>query len=265
MSEEKKNFQQLEKEKHQQIIKLVTHSFFKELVNYGVTETDIINVSTQLLDHVLKRKPLNNNNGYYDRDFSISQIVDLWQREKKIHLKDVHIEPLKEQEIPQVCQWLEQREISQTFIRFFPKDEKKLLEYLLKTPSRNYFAVKYLEKHLVGIIGAEKIDEENKKLEMKKFIGASEFRNRGIGKLSTFLFLYYAFEILDFQKIYIYSLDTNIKNINLNSKFGFELEGILYSEVIVDGKPRDVLRMGLLREKWRSLFATPQMEAAQKR
>lgn len=253
MTETQKELQKIEKEKHRQIIKLVTHSFYKELVNYGVDQSDIINVSTQLLDHVLQKKPINNNGTYRD-DFNISKITNRWQVEKKIILGDVHIEPLKAQNVPTICEWLKQHEISQTFIRFFPQEKTKLEQYLLARPDRQYFSVKYLGEHFVGIIGGENIDEQNKKLEMKKFIGASEFRNKGIGKLSTFLFLYYVFEILNFHKIYIHSLDTNIKNINLNSKFGFELEGILYSEVLIDGKAHDVLRMSLLRDKWKSLF-----------
>ncbi len=255
MDQENHTNEELEKIKLKQILKLVTHSFYKELVNYGVDAHDIINVSTQLLDHVLQKNVPENNNGSYQGDFKIGDIKDLWRKEKKLVLKDVHIEPLHDDEtVETICHWLKQREVSQTFIRFFPKEKNQLHEYLLDNPTRKYFAVRYLKKNLVGIIGAENLDKENKKLEMKKFIGASDFRNRGIGKLSTFLFLYYVFEIMDFNKIYIHSLDTNIKNINLNSKFGFELEGILYSEVFLNGKPRDVLRMGLLKSKWHSLF-----------
>ncbi len=247
--------EELEKIKLKQILKLVTHSFYKELVNYGVEANDIISVSTQLLDHVLQKNPPENNNGSYQGDFKIGDIQDYWSEKKQLILKDVHIEPLSDEEsVETVCHWLKQREISQTFIRFFPKEKVKLYDYLINNATRKYFSVKYLQTHFVGIIGAENIDKTNKKLEMKKFIGASDFRNRGIGKLSTFLFLYYVFEILDFNKIYIHSLDTNIKNINLNSKFGFELEGILYSEVLLNGKPRDVLRMGLLKPKWQTLF-----------
>ncbi len=256
MTQENPTNAELEKLKLRQILKLVTHSFYKELVNYGVEATDIINVSTQLLDHVLKKEAPENNNGNYSGNFKITDIQDRWDSERKIILKDVHIEPLHDGSmIETVSRWLKEREVSQTFIRFFPKEIGPLHDYLLKDPTRNYFAVKYLRKHVVGIIGAENIDNINKKLEMKKFIGASEFRNRGIGKFSTFLFLYYVFNRLDFNKIYIHSLDTNIKNINLNSKFGFELEGILYSEVLLDGEPRDVLRMGLLKNKWQSLFS----------
>ena len=104
------------------------------------------------------------------------------------------------------------------------------------------------------MIGAENIDDISKKLEMKKFIGARGYQGKGIGKIATFLFLYYVFLIRGFNKVYIHSLDTNIKNINLNSKFGFELEGILYSDVNVEDNFKDVLRMGLLKSDWDDIF-----------
>ena len=49
-------------------------------------------------------------------------------------------------------------------------------------------------------------------------------------------------------------MDTNIKNININSHFGFNLEGLLYNEVSVDDVFHDVIRMGLLKKKWKQLF-----------
>jgi RimJ/RimL family protein N-acetyltransferase len=93
---------------------------------------------------------------------------------------------------------------------------------------------------------------------MKKFVGEEQYRSKGIGKMATFLFLYYSFRILNFNKVYLHSLDTNINNINLNSKFGFELEGILYKEVFLHNAHRDVLRMGLLRDKWAAIFSEEQ-------
>jgi len=95
---------------------------------------------------------------------------------------------------------------------------------------------------------------------MKKLIGAAEFRQKGIGKRATFLFLYYAFETLKYNKVYIHSLDTNLNNINLNNKFGFNLEGILYKEVLLSGKYRDVMRMGLLRDTWLAIFSDAEVK-----
>jgi len=89
---------------------------------------------------------------------------------------------------------------------------------------------------------------------MKKFIGEKKYRGKGIGKSATFLFLYYVFNVLKYNKVFIHSMDTNIKNVNLNSHFGFSLEGLLYKEVAVGGVFHDVIRMGLLGKKWQQLF-----------
>jgi RimJ/RimL family protein N-acetyltransferase len=90
---------------------------------------------------------------------------------------------------------------------------------------------------------------------MKKLVGDGRFQGRGIGKTATFLFLYYAFVVKDYDKVFIHSGDANIRNIILNSKFGFELEGIFFSDVVMGTRKRDVIRMGLLKPRWLEIFS----------
>jgi len=245
----------IDKVKHNQILKLVTSSFYKELVNYGVNDSDIVTVSVNLLDYVTKKKgPSENGAENYSKVMAFSDIKDAWADKRELSLKNVAIAPLRVEDIAVVKSWLDFPEINQTFIRFFPKDEAGLTEYLIEDAEKAYFRIGYEDKDIVGIIGAENMNGNSLKLEMKKLVGCREQRGKGIGKLATFLFLYYTFEILKYNKVYIHSLDTNIKNINLNSKFGFELEGILFAEVRVDDSFRDVLRMSLIREIWEDIF-----------
>ena len=93
------------------------------------------------------------------------------------------------------------------------------------------------------------------KLEMKKMVGESGLQGKGIGKRATFGFLYYAFMIRNLNKVYIHSPDINIRNINLNSRFGFELEGLFLHDVVVGDKCHDVLRMALFKPLWLQIFA----------
>ena len=74
---------------------------------------------------------------------------------------------------------------------------------------------------------------------------------KGIGKRATFLFLYHVFRIRQFEKVYVHSMDTNIRNLNLNGKFGFELEGVFLQDILLKEQRRDVVRMALVRP-WRS-------------
>ena len=51
------------------------------------------------------------------------------------------------------------------------------------------------------------------------------------------------------------SRDINIRNINLNSRFGFELEGVFLDEIKVGDKRQDVVRMALFKPLWLQIFS----------
>jgi len=135
----------------------------------------------------------------------------------------------------------------------FPEKQSELRNYFADR-TREYFGVHY-DDQLVGIVGGENIDLRAGKLEMKKLVGESGLQGKGIGKRATFGFLYYAFMIRNLNKVYIHSPDINIRNINLNSRFGFELEGVFLNDIIVGDKHQDVLRMALFKPLWLQIFA----------
>ena len=124
----------------------------------------------------------------------------------------------------------------------------------VQEPGREYLAI-FHEGHFSGIIGAENLDAVSGKLEMRKLVGDSAMHGQGIGKRATFLFLYHVFVTRKFRKVYLHSLDINIRNLNLNGKFGFELEGVFLEDAVVDGHHRDVVRMALSAPVWLELFA----------
>lgn len=246
-------FNDIDKEKQKQILRLVTNSFYRELIKYGIDKSDLINISVNLLDYVTKKETVSNENSLYNKIFKLEDIRNEWQIKKEIGFNGISITPLIPEHITVVSSWLDSDEVKDTFITLFPHEQKSLEEYLLKKQDRQYFSIVDNNK-IVGIIGADRINPAAKSVEMKKLIGALDSQGKGIGKKATFIFLYYIFNILDYNKVYIHSVDTNIKNINLNAKFGFELEGILYQEVYLNNKYRDVLRMGLLKQTWSMIF-----------
>lgn len=236
-----------------QMLKIITKGFYKELINYGIHEKHIITISTYLLDYLTKEKILRKNNEYYNLLFSIKDIKDEWNTDKRLKLQDVSISPLMPEMYAQVAAWLKNPALKYSFIPLFPESESGLKQHF-EHPNRQYFSI-FFYNEPVGVIGADNIDGDSRKLEMKKFIGNTGLQGKGIGKLATFLFLYYSFCILKFDKIYIHSSDTNIRNINLNSKFGFDLEGMFFEDVYIKNEKRDVVRMGLLKSRWMEIFS----------
>jgi len=244
---------QIREIQHQHMLKLISKGFYRELMNYGVSNQDIITVSTHLLDHLIPGSAtIEKDIEYYNRFLTQKNIKDEWLSSRRLIIDYVSLSPLRSELYSTVAAWLDNSAIKYSFITQFPDKENTLREYF-EHRTRSYFTIYYEDKP-VGLIGADHVDENSRKVEMRKFIADKDMQGMGIGKLATFLFLYYVFVHLKFNKVYIYSGNTNIRNINLNSKFGFELEGVLIEETSYGDRMRDVVRMGLLRSRWEEIF-----------
>jgi len=235
------------------MLKLVTKGFYNELVKYGVGQPDILTIASHLLDQVIRQEKGPGEPGqYYSRYFTVKSVVDEWSQARRLILERVRMEPLGSALIPLVAGWLADSATRDSFVGAFP-DSVADLERYFADPSRFYLIVFYGDDPVV-IVGAENIDEAAGRLEMRKLVGRSDLRGKGIGKRATFAFLYHVFMIRGFEKVYVHSTDINIRNLNLNSQFGFELEGIFMQEIPGQRGRQDVVRMGLLRSNWLRIF-----------
>jgi RimJ/RimL family protein N-acetyltransferase len=242
------------KKQRDQMLKLVAKSFYNELTNYGVSENEIINMASHLLDNLLAKesKPAEGVE-YYNGIFTLASVKDEWAERKQLAVQHVTLRPLQPPEISKVSTWLKVPAVRESFVQEFPEKQSELRNYFAD-PTREYFGIHY-DDQLVGIVGGENIDLAAGKLEMKKLVGESGLQGKGIGKRATFGFLYHTFMIRNLTKVYIHSPDVNIRNINLNSRFGFELEGVFLNDIIVGDKHQDVLRMALFKSLWLQIFS----------
>ena len=142
--------------------------------------------------------------------------------------------------------------------KWFKDDNNKL--FLLSTISKdsqeidqllagknNVFAIITLQnKSPIGLLALLDIDRENSKAEMRKMIGEVKHRGKGYAKEATGVWLRFCTEFLDLNKIYINTIETNVKNVALNRQLGLHLEGLLKKECRIDNIEHDVLRMAFL-------------------
>ena len=203
--------------------------------------------------HALDQKKPGAGVQYYNQIFTLAAVKDEWKERKQLAVQHVILRPLQAPVIAKVVAWLRNPAVRESFVPAFPQMESELREYFAH-PSRDYFGIYYNEQP-VGIVGGENLDPVAAKLEMKKLVGESGLQGKGIGKRATFGFLYYAFLILDLNKVYIHSRDINIHNLNLNSRFGFELEGIFFEDIKVGDKRQDIVRMALFKSLWLQVFS----------
>jgi RimJ/RimL family protein N-acetyltransferase len=237
-----------------QMLKLVTKGFFNELVNYGVRKEEIVRVASHLLDNLLVQQDRPPGDAPAPaKALTIDSVSDEWRTHRRLTIEHITLRPLDRSIMPRVARWLQVPAVREGFVSAFPDTEAALAAYF-ERPSQEYFGI-YHQDAPVGIIGGENIDLASGKLEMRKLVGEPDLQGKGIGKRATFGFLYYAFMILGLHKVYIHSRDINVRNINLNSGFGFELEGVFLEDLRVGDRRRDVIRMALLKPLWTVRFA----------
>jgi RimJ/RimL family protein N-acetyltransferase len=242
------------KKQREQMLKLVSKGFYNELINYGVGKSEVLRVASHLLDNLLaqEKKPAQGVE-YYKGIFTLASVKNEWLERKQLVIQHVTLRPLQLPVVSKVAAWLKVPAIRESFVPAFPENESELQKYFTH-PTREYFGVYYNDQP-VGIVGGENIDVTAGKLEMKKLVGEPGLQGKGIGKRATFGFLYYTFMIRNLNKVYLHSRDINIRNINLNSRFGFELEGVFLDDIMVGDKHQDVLRMALFKSLWLQIFS----------
>lgn len=242
------------RQQQEQMLRLVAKGFYNELVKYGVSGAEVLTVAGHLLDNLNEKvSPDGPQRDYYNRYFRIRDVREERGSGQRLSLQQVSISPLELCHIPQIANWLRVPAIRDNFYPPYPGSVADLTQYF-QSSTREYFSIQCGQED-VGIIGAEQIDNAAAKLEMRKLVGDPRMQGKGIGKRATMLFLYHVFVIRKFTKVFVHSLDINVRNLNLNAKFGFELEGTLFGDALVQNARRDVVRMGLTAGTWLSLFA----------
>ncbi len=220
------------KKQRDQMLKLVAKGFYNELTNYGVRKDEIVWVASHLLGNLLaqEKKPAEGVE-YYNGVFTLASVRDEWAICRQLAVDYVTLRPLQVPDVNKVIVWLKVPVVRESFVPRFPENERELRKYFTH-PTREYLGI-YYNDQLVGIVGGENIDEAAGKLEMKKLVGESGLHGKG----------------------YIHSRDINMRNINLNSRFGFELEGVFLDDINVGDKHQDVVRMALFKSVWLQIFS----------
>jgi RimJ/RimL family protein N-acetyltransferase len=246
----------VERRQQEQLLKLVTKGFYNELVNYGVPKADIVTIASHLLGHMSQQEAAPaKQDRFYSRVFGLDSIEDRWTEARRLGIDhSVVLRPIDDALPAVIDEWLAEPKVRNSFVTPYPTTLEGLRAHLA-SPTCHYFCIEY-EGEPVGIIGAENLDEHSRRLEMRKLVGRRELQGMGIGTRATFAFLYYAFQILGFEKVYIYSTDVNVRNLNINAQFGFTLEGVFFQELQGEQGRLDIVRMGLLRSHWQAIFGS---------
>jgi RimJ/RimL family protein N-acetyltransferase len=224
-------------------IESVARGFFREAERYGFDQADYLRFMSSLLDlaneELTRRLPGRPSvTGKAPATASAIGAPDISDDRVAIRAFD------RAQDLAVLRRWVAEPQGRQ-FLLARTLARPLALEEMIDDPTSVVGMITLADGVASGAMAVLDVNREQRKAELRKLIGEPGMRGQGYGKAATRLWLRYGLETLNLHKIYLSTLDTNLRNIRLNEHLGFKLEGILHDEVLIDGEYHDVLRMAI--------------------
>jgi len=224
-------------------IEVIARSLFKEGQQYGFQQVDYLRLVGHLLD-LSGREAERQRKPEVEADFrqlTLTPRLPLSGNEIRIRECDAA------QDRKLLARWLED-----THGKFFLLSSitaKTIdIDQVLGSGQNILGVITLTDSTPIGMMAFLDFDRRQQKAELRKLIGEQQYRGRGLARQATTLWIHYGLRGLGLKKIYLNTIQTNIRNIRLNEALGFRVEGILRKEFFIDGAHHDVLRMALIDE-----------------
>lgn len=231
----------MKKEISDETIKTIAASFLKQARKYGFTLNDYLKFTNYLLDEAMQSFSVSTKNEQNQVYFQKSSNKLPLETERLI------IRQTSRKDLPLINLWLEDKE-GRFFLLSRLDNQNQTIEEIFEDDSNLLGTICLKDKTPIGVIAYLNIDEYHRKAELRKMIGVTKERGKGYGNEATKAWLEYGLFTLNLEKIYLTTINTDIKNIRINEALGFRVEGLLRNELKIDGEYYDVLQMSLLKE-----------------
>jgi RimJ/RimL family protein N-acetyltransferase len=212
----------------------------KELKQLNLSSKDYVNIANAILDLALNNKRFEALDG--------ADYIKNTKTEFPVQYEEIIIEKFD----PKLHRKLLKEWTSNEFGREFLLsgiDNIEMDPDVLIREKNNIFGIIQTKDRLpIGVMGYLHFDKLNNKAELRKLIGNRDYTGKGLGKMATKAWILYGLNNLKIRKIYIYTFDTNLRNLRINRELGFNLEGIFKAENLYNGTVRDVIRMTLIAD-----------------
>lgn len=223
-------------------VEVISKSIIKEANEIGFQRGDYIKLANLILDSAIGSNPNGKENSDHNKLGYVSS------KKVKLPLTGEHIFVRafdKKNDSALLKNWLED-EVGRYFILTRATSRVYDVQRLIEDERQVLGIITLKDKTPIGLLAFLDYDKQQNKAELRKLIGDPNHRAKGLGKEATKLWIQYGISKLGLTKIYLNTLQTNVRNIRLNEELGFKVEGILRKECLIDGKYHDLLRMGLI-------------------
>ena len=226
-------------------IQALARSIYKEDSSYGFGQLDIIRLVNELMDScsTLEQNTVAHHTGS-------ERLIDLVGKSTSLPLFGERLKIRafgSKSDMDILKAWLPDK-YGRYFVLSSTSAQSVSLDELVGGARNHLGMITTPEGKPIGALAYLNHDVDQRRAELRKLIGDPEFRGMGIAEEATRLWVHYGFETLGLEKIYVSTLQTHIGNIKLNEKIGFQVEGLLRDEVLIEGRRCDILRMGICKD-----------------
>ena len=223
-------------------LETLAKSIYDESAQMGFKSGDYVKLMNHILGMTISNSNENSNNNSIKTDrIKISKSFPL--KGKNVNIREYNHENDKDF----LIKWFED-EVSKLFLLSTTSARIQNIENLISDENNLFGTITLKDNTPIGLLAVLNVDKKNNKGEMRKLIGDVKQRGKGYAKEASILWINYCSEILGLNKIYISTIDTNIKNISLNRQLGFQIEGLLKKECTIENIEHDVLRMAYFKK-----------------
>ncbi len=165
----------------------------------------------------------------------------------------IELVPLSGKYFETLYQWEQDEEIRRLvgenrklpFISF-----SELWYELIARCSECYFIIEH-NGTPIGFCNIYNIDKKSKNCEIGYYIAYNRFRGKGIGAMFIRILLKIAFEKHEMNKVYVKTFHDNTGNLKFLEKLGFKQEGYLRQDKFSEGKFKDIVVYGMLKDEFK--------------
>ncbi len=168
--------------------------------------------------------------------------------------KRMRLIPLEKRHLERRVEFINDEEVQRTLNFDFPTSQAKTeawFQKMILSRDRVDFAFENLDdRSIFGFGGLINIDRILRKAELYIFIGDKSVWGKGYGRDGYKLITNYGFTELGLNKVYLYQLSFNQKAISATKALGWNVDGLLRSDIFSHGEIKDQYILSILRDEW---------------
>ncbi len=241
------------------LFRTVSRNLVRQLHEQGCSFRDLVDFANEILEEITLvgtiGKSMSPDNLSSEQDAGKKNITHDQTIAEKLHTEgqvnlttEAYLRRIAESDIAAISQWRTDEAVSASLAA-------RTLEKIVSDPAHAvseesaalFVICRETDDQVVGLIGFPHIEIETQQAEYIKMIGEPAERGKGYARIGTKVLLDYAFSFLHLNRVYLYTLDGNLRNISLNQSLGFSFEGLLKQAVRVENRLRDVAVMALVK------------------